>query len=59
MTDAVNASAIAVPDFAKRLSISRAFAWNLVATGQVKSIKLGKRRLVPLTEVERLLEGAA
>ena len=36
-----------VPETAELLGISRAFAYELVARGEIPVIKLGRRRLVP------------
>ena len=49
---------LSVEDFAKRLNLSRGSVYGLLASGQVKSLKIGKRRLIPSTEVGRILRGA-
>jgi len=45
-----------VADFARTFHIGRNLAYELVRTGEVKSIRLGTRRiLIPSSEVRRLL----
>jgi excisionase family DNA binding protein len=49
-----------IPQLAEKLSIHRATAWRLVATGQLRAFRLGPRCIrVPLTEVERFLAESA
>ena len=43
---------ISVELAAKRLSIGRSLAYQLVATGELRSIKIGARRLVPVNELD-------
>ena len=49
------------PDRAARmLDVSRAtFYRNFLDTGRLKSIKVGRRRLIPMSEIEALLSKAA
>ena len=42
------AVAISVESAARMLNISRSLAWNLVWEGKLRSVKLGRRRLVPI-----------
>lgn len=39
------------------LGISRAFAYELVARGELPVIRLGRRRLVPKTALNALVQG--
>jgi excisionase family DNA binding protein len=39
------------------LGIGKSLCWRLVACGEIPSIKLGTRRLVVRSALERLLEG--
>lgn len=39
--------AMSIPTFAAWASISEPWAWKLVHRGEVRSVKLGRRRLVP------------
>lgn len=48
-----------VPTFAERLGCSRSYVWKLVASGKIKTIRLGKRRIVPSSELARILSEAA
>ena len=41
---------------AKRLSISTRSVYNLIATGELRSFKIGKRRLISDPELRRLVE---
>lgn len=41
---------------AKRIGTNTRAVYHLIATGELKSFKLGKRRLVPDTECQRLVQ---
>ena len=44
------------PEEATRvLGIGRTFVYQLLATGKLESFKLGRRRLVPIDAIERLI----
>lgn len=43
---------LTVPEAAERLGVCRAFAYQLVTKGAIKSVKLGKARRVPVAELE-------
>jgi excisionase family DNA binding protein len=47
-----------IPDAARRLGIGRTQLYALVGSGEVRSLKLGGRRVIPATEVARLAESA-
>jgi excisionase family DNA binding protein len=48
-----------VQEAARLLGVSRAFVYKLLAQGQIRTVKLGRVRRIPRTEVERLArEGA-
>lgn len=47
--------AYSIADFAARLSVSERHVWRLVKTGQIASIKLGRRRLIPRNSVTQML----
>jgi len=53
--DSPNFSAYTVKNFAVQLQLSEAMLWKLIKKGQVKIIKIGRRTLVPATELTRLL----
>jgi excisionase family DNA binding protein len=48
-----------VDEVAVELRISRATAYEMVRTGKIPSIKLGKRILIPVSELEKLLSTRA
>ena len=50
--------AISVEDAARKLSISRSLCWELVWTGRLKTISLGRRRLVPIKVLQELMAEA-
>lgn len=45
---------VAVPDAARLLGIGTTFAWELVRAGDIPSVKLGRRVLIPRAALERL-----
>jgi excisionase family DNA binding protein len=48
-----------VPEAAKVLGIGRSNAYAAARNGDIPTIKIGKRMLVPVAALERKLEGAA
>ena len=48
---------LSVPEAAEVLGISRSTAYELVAAGELRSFRLGRRVLVPLPAIEALIEG--
>lgn len=54
---------LSVDDVARTLSIGRSAAWGIVASGDIISVRIGRRVLVPRAEIEayvrRLTEQAA
>lgn len=49
--------AISVPEAGRRLGISRAHAYRLVARGEMPSVRLGHRTVVPLVALRSMLAG--
>lgn len=47
---------IAVPDAARLLGIGTTLAWDLVRAGEIPSVKLGRRVLVPRAALEHLAQ---
>jgi excisionase family DNA binding protein len=47
-----------VREVAQRLRISRSFAYELVARGELESVRIGRRVLVPTTSVYQLVADA-
>jgi len=48
---------VTVSEAAATLEISRATAYQAVKTGQLPTIRIGRRLLVPLAALERMLAG--
>ncbi len=48
---------LAVEQAGKLLGISRAHAYDLARTGEIPSVKLGKRVVVPRRALERFIDG--
>lgn len=46
-----------VNDACEALCISRSLIYVLIGKGQIKSIKIANRTLIPRSEIERLLMG--
>ena len=47
--------ALSIPEVGRRLDVSRATAYRLVASGELPSVRLGRRRVVPVAAIERKL----
>jgi excisionase family DNA binding protein len=50
--------ALTVAETARRLGLSRQGAYQAVRRGDIPSLRIGKRILVPRTALEQLLQGA-
>lgn len=48
---------LTIPEAAKRLGLSRNGGYEAARSGEIPSIKIGKRILVPKVALERLLAG--
>jgi len=46
---------VTVEEAAKILGIGRALAYEAVRTGQIKSVRIGRRILVPLAPLQKML----
>ena len=46
-----------VAEAGKRLGLSRGLMYEAIHTGQIPSVKIGRRILVPCIALDRLLEG--
>ncbi len=44
---------------AEALGLCRATVYNMVARGDLRTVKIGRRTLIPVTELTRLLGGDA
>jgi len=45
---------LSVADAARLLGIGERHCWDLIAAREIRSVKLGQRRLVPRAEIERI-----
>lgn len=48
---------LAVEAAAERLGIARSTAWEAIRAGELRTVKVRGRRLVPTTELERIARG--
>lgn len=51
-----------IPDSAQQISVGRSMMYELIARGDIGTVKIGRRRLVPHAELERYvakIRGAA
>lgn len=46
-----------VPEAAKILGIGRSLAYEIAAAGQIPTIRIGKRILIPIAGLEKFLSG--
>ena len=53
----VEPKTLTVPEAAKLLGISRGSAYEAAKTGELPVVRIGKRLLVPIKALERMLEG--
>lgn len=44
-----------VPDACRRLGIGRTLTYQLIAKGELRTIKIGSRTLIPESELQRLV----
>ncbi len=49
--------AVTVPEAAAMIGISESMLWRLLAVGDIAKVKIGRRTLIRVTELERFLEG--
>jgi excisionase family DNA binding protein len=50
---------LTITEASKALGVSRNKAYEAARRGEIPTIKIGKRILVPLAALERMLQGAA
>jgi excisionase family DNA binding protein len=50
---------MSIPEAGKALGVSRTTIYKLANSGELPTIKLGKRILVPIAQLDRLLNGRA
>ena len=58
LSPAQRRSTLTVEEAAEILGLSRAFAYEAVTRGEIPSIRIGRRILVPKVALERLLNSA-
>lgn len=49
---------LTVAEAADKLRVSRSTLYTLLAAGQVRGVKIGRRRFVPASEVARIVSGS-
>jgi excisionase family DNA binding protein len=59
MNTALECRTIKIEEAARLLGISRNTAYDAAKNGQLPTVKIGKRLLVPTAALDRLLQGAA
>jgi excisionase family DNA binding protein len=47
---------LTIPEFCAQVNVGRTNAYRLINEGQVKAVKLGKKTLIPRTEMLRWIE---
>ncbi|MBP2451735.1 MULTISPECIES: helix-turn-helix domain-containing protein [Mycobacteriaceae] len=50
---------LTIEEAAEWLGVSRSLIYTLMGTGELSSIKIGRRRFIPVVEAERLIRGEA
>lgn len=48
-----------IPEACARVGIGRTMMYQLIKEGQIKPIKVGRRTLIPETELQKLVAGQA
>jgi excisionase family DNA binding protein len=56
-TPQIERDAFSVAEAAQRLGISRAHIYNQIVAGKLRTLKIGRRRLVPARALIEFLEG--
>lgn len=47
---------MSVSDTAQSLDVSERFVWSLLSTGKLMSVKLGRRRLIDVRDLESFID---
>jgi excisionase family DNA binding protein len=50
-------AALSLSEFCKHVRISQSLAFKLIRDGKLRSVKVGRRTIIPSSEVNRLLAG--
>lgn len=56
-TSTANRKLSSVPEACRRLGIGRTKVYELIGSGQIKALKIGKRTLVEDDELDRVIAG--
>jgi excisionase family DNA binding protein len=56
MSDSITRDTLTVEEVAARLGVSRAVAYEAVRRGELRSVRIGRRIVIPKATIERLLE---
>lgn len=59
MESPIASMTLTVPEAAERLGISRAFAYELVARGEIPFLRLGRRIVIPRRALERMVDAVS
>lgn len=57
ITDGPERLTITIPETAARLGIGRNQAYEAARRGEIPTVRIGKRLLVPIVQLERMLTG--
>lgn len=49
----------AIPEAGEQLGVGRSTVYELIAAGALKTVKIGRRTLIPHAELERYVRGLA
>jgi len=47
---------LSVPEAARLLGVGERFVWKMASTRELPTVKIGRRRLVALADIERFVE---
>ncbi len=59
MNDSVTRLTVTMPEAAKLLGIGRNTAYEAARRGEIPIVRIGKRLLVPVSALDRLLDGSS
>lgn len=53
------AAGLTVTEAARRLAVSESHFWKMIKDGEIRAVKFGRRTIIPLNEILRILSGGA
>jgi hypothetical protein len=56
-TESVEKQGLSLKEFCTRVGCSESHGWKMLRLGQLKSVSFGRRRIIPASEIERVLGG--